>query len=373
MKLGIDISQIVYEGTGVARFTDGLARAILEYDRKNQWCFFFSSLRKKLDENLEKEIIRKSHKLIKWKLPPTILSFLWNDLHNFSQLLTINCSLLTALDWFITSDWAEPLISNAKKATVIHDLSYLRHPETVDTKIRNTQKKRLQWVKKESQIIFVDSETTKEDCGELLRIENKRLAVNYPGVRVAKMSKNNIHHALKKYHLENKKFILTVGKLEPRKNLNRLLEAFKLLKSEKLQLIVVGPKGWGESSIIHYLSSNIKFLGYIPDDDLYSLYSSCLFFVFPSIWEGFGYPIIEAMKCRAPVACSNTSSIKEIAGDAALFFDPFDILNMYQSIKRLIQDGKLRKELVKKGIEKSKLFTWESYYNKLIKTFEQYR
>ncbi len=373
MNICLDISQIVHEGTGVARFIDGLVRAILEYDTKNQWIFFFSSLRKNLEENLEKKIITKGHKLIKLKIPPTFLSFLSNDLHN-PYLSSIIHHPSSNIDWFISSDWTEPSFPRVKKATIIHDLVYLRYPKTVDARIRQTQQKRLQWVKKESNLIFADSHSTKEDLINLLNIEPHRMIVNYPGVSILDTNASQIHRTLKKYGLKNKQFILTVGKLEPRKNLSRLMEAMKLVKSKRLQLIVVGPTGWDNSLTRELVNSNnkIMFFGYVSDEDLYSLYSSCLFFIFPSIWEGFGYPIIEAMKCGAPVACSNTSSIKEIAGDAALFFDPLDVSNMYQSIDRLIHDEKLRKELVKKGLQRSKLFSWKNYYNKLIQALEQY-
>ncbi len=370
MKIGIDISQIVYEGTGVARFTYGLTQTILEYDKQNQWVFFFSSLRSNLNRSLEQKIVSKGHKLIKWKLPPTFLSFLSNDIHNHA-LSSFIVHRSSKLDYFITSDWTEPPFPGVKKATIVHDLTFIRYPETVHQKIRETQRKRLNWVKKESSLIFVDSETTKKDLIELLSIDKNRIIVNYPGVEVIKSSRNQIDETLKKYNLEDKKFILTVGKREPRKNLARLVKAMTLLKNNTLQLIVVGPEGWGETSNVKHLTSSVRFLGYVPDEDLYSLYSSCLFFIYPSIWEGFGYPIVEAMKQSAPVTCSNTSSIKKIADSAALFFDPMNINEMTQCINELSRNETLRKGLIKKGLERSKIFMWERYYNKLIKTLEQ--
>jgi glycosyltransferase involved in cell wall biosynthesis len=362
MKIGIDISQIVYQGAGVARFTGGLVNAILDYDKQNHWTFFFSGLRRNLDKTLELKIQSRAYQLIKWRVPPTLLSFLWNDLHQFPPLSS-------SLDWFISSDWAEAPMIQVKKATVVHDLVYLRYPETVDQKIRRTQNRRLDWVKKESKIIFADSQTTKNDLIELLNVDKDKIVVNYPGVDVVKPSTSQVKETLKKYGLK-KPFILTVGKLEPRKNLKRLIEAFQ--RYSLIDLVIVGPSGWGDLNI-KYQVLNVKWLGYISDKELYSLYSSCLFFVYPSIWEGFGYPVVEAMKLGAPVACSNTSSIKEIAKDAVLFFDPFNIENMYQCINRLIQDKTLRNRLIKKGLPRSKLFSWESYYNQLIKILYDYR
>ncbi len=356
MKIGIDISQIVYNGTGVARFTDGLVNAVLEYDKNNDWLFFFSGLRRQLSKELEKRIVDRGFKLLKWKLPPSVLSLLWNDFHQIK--------IGESFDWFITSDWAEPAVSRTKKATVVHDLVFKRYPETVNTRIRQTQIKRLEWVKKESDIIFTDSEATKKDVIDMFGIATDKIVVNYPGVTVTKPAQTAIKETLKKYNL-TKPFILAVGKLEPRKNIERLLEAMKQWNNEAIDLVIAGPEGWGNTNF-KFKISNLKLLGYVPDSDLYSLYSSSLFFVYPSIWEGFGYPIIEAMKLETPVACSDTSSIAEIAGDAALTFDPNDVNAMTHCINKMSRDKKLRNELITKGLMRSRTFTWERYYNKLI-------
>jgi len=375
MKLGIDISQIIYKGSGVARFTDGLLKSILDFDRKNSWFFFFSSLRRNVDHSLEKKIDDKGHMLIKWKLPATALSLLFNDLHSFSKYLASSFYLPTSLDWLITSDWVEPSLK-IKKATIVHDLVYLRYPELVDKKILLTQRKRLNWVKKESEIIFTDSHATKQDLIELLKINRKKIVVNYPGVEIKKPTNQQIANTIKKYKL-NKPFILTVGKLEPRKNIEILIEAFVKLNAKNMDLIIAGTRGWGENTSIKHLievkEKNIRFLGYIDDLDLYSLYSSCLFFIYPSIWEGFGYPVVEAMKLGVPVATSNTSSLKEIVHDAGLLFNPHNVDEIYLCINTMLKNAKLRADLAKKGYEKSKLFIWKTYYNKLIQTLYDHR
>ena len=377
MKIGIDISQIVYQGTGVGRFTQGLVSAILEYDNKNQWLFVFSSFRKNLDKKIEKNIIRKGHKLVKWKIPPTVSSFLFNNFHQLSKLFTFNLKFLNSLDWFITSDWSElPLKVN--KATIVHDLVYLRYPQTVDKKIRETQEKRLFWVKKESKIIFADSQATKEDLINYLKIDPNRIIVNYPGVLISNATELKLSQTLKKFNLKKGGFILTVGKLEPRKNLERLIKAWRKLNKPIIDLIIVGPSGWGKSTNIKYQIptcqqawSNIKYLGYINDQELYSLYASCLFFIYPSIWEGFGYPVLEAMKLDAPVACSNTSSIKEVVGDAALLFNPYNINEITKSIAQLTANENLRKRLIEKGKKRSKIFSWKNYYQKMIQALNK--
>lgn len=366
MKLGIDISQIVHEGTGVARFTNGLVKTILDNDTKNQWTFLFYSLRKDIDQELEHKINKKGYKLIKWKLPPSIVSFFYNDLHELSRILNSIPILsgLNSLDWFITSDWIELPLS-VKKATVVHDLVYLRYPETVHSKIVSTQKKRLEWVKKESRIIFADSESTKQDLEKFFGVDKNKVSVNYPGVEVGTPNLDKTEEILSKYGIE-KPFILTVGKKEPRKNLTRLIEAFNQAANLQSELVIVGPKGWDNKNIS---GRKIHVLGFVNDEELYVLYSAGLFFILPSLWEGFGYPVIEAMKLAVPVAASNTSSLKEITADAGLLFDPFKVEEIAHVMKKLSEDETLRKQLVQKGLERSKLFTWRNYYERMISTF----
>jgi len=357
VKLGIDISQIVYEGTGVARFTNGLVGAILQYDKENEWIFFFSGLRKHLDPYLENRIRKKGFKIIKWHIPPTVLSFFWNEGHNF-PFFHLPFSTSNSLDWFVTSDWTEPYLQ-VKKATIVHDLVYLRYPKTLPPIIKNTQKKRLRWIKKESQIIFSDSFSTKEDLIKLVGIDENKIKVIYPGLQRKLVKKTS----------QKKSFILTVGKIEPRKNLKRLIEAFQNLRNSDVELWIVGLPGWENLKIN---TPNVRFLGYVSEKKLLELYRTCLFFIYPSLWEGFGYPVVEAMAQGAPVATSNTSSLKEIGQDSALLFDPQDTKDIQRALEKLIDDQKLRETLGKKGQKKSKLYTWKNYYDEMIRSFKSF-
>jgi glycosyltransferase involved in cell wall biosynthesis len=360
MKIGIDISQVVYEGTGVSRFTKGLINAILKYDRNNKWVFFFSSLRRNLQTEIKDKISNKHYVLIERKFPPKLLT---------SLLIKVGFnveSIDKSLDWFITSDWTEIPSKHTKKATIVHDLVYLRFPSLVEKTIRNTQIDRLNRVKNESFLIFADSDSTKKDLVEFLKIEKGKIILNYPGVDVKRPPNKTIKETLSKYRLD-KQFILTVGKIEPRKNLKRLIESYKALNNPNVDLAVAGPAGWGDTPMNRFIGDgNIRFLGYVTDKELYSLYTSCLFFVYPSIWEGFGYPVVEAMKLGVPVATSNTSSLMEIAKDAALLFNPFNVEEIKNALLQLINNVNLRKDLAIKGKMRCGVFSWKNYYEKMI-------
>jgi glycosyltransferase involved in cell wall biosynthesis len=175
MKIGIDISQMAFPGTGVALYTQNLVQHLLKIDRKNDYVLFYASLRKKLDENWLKSLPRERVTLKKYRLPPTLLEFLWNQLH----FLPIDW-LIGRVDVFFSSDWTQPP-TQAKKVTTIHDLSPWRYPETFPAKIIQVQQRRMKWVKKEVDAILCDSQATKKDVVELLKIPEKRLKVVYPG------------------------------------------------------------------------------------------------------------------------------------------------------------------------------------------------
>lgn len=361
MRIGIDISQIVYEGTGVSRFTKGLIDAILEYETNHEWIFFLSSMRRQPDPAVIKRIKAKGYRFIRSYLPPSFLSILWNNFHQFKVE-----NITGKLDWFITSDWTEPP-TRAKKATIVHDLTFKRYPETVDPTIQHVQEKRFSWIENETSIMFVDSQSTKEDLITIMGYDEQKITVNYPGVTTQKQSPEKIEATLKKYNLK-KPFIIAVGKIEPRKNIKRLIEAFSQISGD-VELAIVGQNGWDtETKKLNINNSKIHWLGYVSDEELYALYQASMFFVFPSIWEGFGYPAVEAMQLGCPCALSNSSSLGEIGADAALLFDPWQTDSIKHALETMIEDADIRKRLIQKGLEKSSAFTWKRYFDTMIST-----
>ena len=180
MRIGIDISQIVYEGTGVGTYVRRMVETLLSIDRKNTYVLFGASFRKKY---IFKEFFQDMRKisqraeLVSVPIPPTLLDIMWNRFH------VIPIEKFTGpLDIFWSSDWTQPPLSHARGVTTIHDLSTMLFPHEMDTRITRTHARRLKWVKKECQAIFCDSESTKHDIEELLHIQNNRLSVIYPGL-----------------------------------------------------------------------------------------------------------------------------------------------------------------------------------------------
>lgn len=176
MRIGIDISQLAYEKTGVANYLKNLVLELLSFDEKNEYILFYAS-RKNIGSDIS-ELLNNPNVLIKHvKLPPKILDILWNRFHIFPIEKFIG-----NVDIFITSDWTEPPVKKARKGTILYDLIVYKYPSETDKKIVDTQKRKLKWVKKESDIVFCISEATKKDAMEILGIDKEKLRVIYPGI-----------------------------------------------------------------------------------------------------------------------------------------------------------------------------------------------
>lgn len=376
MKIGIDISQTVYNGTGVARYTVSLLKGLLQYDTKNEYVFFFSSLRQPVPVEVQKLLTEKVL-LKRFKLPPSLLNMVWNKAH----ILPVE-KLIGNVDVFLTSDWTEPPVEKAKKVTTIHDLVPYKFPETsqqetnFDVKTMNLkqniveiQKKRLEWVKEESDIITCNSNATKADVMEILDIDEKRLRVIYPGVEIE--ADERYKPEFEKKYSTDKPYILSVGTLQPRKNIQRLIQAFGAINIPNLELYIVGMQGWGTEVISNY--KNVKFLGFVPDKDLPFLYKNAQFFIYPALYEGFGFPVVEAMKMGAAVATSNTSSLKELAEDVGYLFDPYSIKDIAQAIQILSNNEDFRKKLQQNSFNRAEHFTLKRFADGFINVFNELR
>jgi glycosyltransferase involved in cell wall biosynthesis len=278
------------------------------------------------------------------------LTLLWNDL----RILPVD-TLISRLDWFVTSDWTEPP-ARCRKATIVHDLAFRRFPETIDPKIMSVFTRKLGLVQRESRLVFADSISTGEDLEEFYGIPSERIRVVYPGVDIRRPESKQIEAAKHRYGL-TRPYFLSVGKIEPRKNLKRLIEAYAMLGDIGYDLAIAGPAGWDTVTPV----SGVSLLGFVPDADLYALYAGATALVYPSLWEGFGYPAVEAMAIGTPVALSNRSSLGEIGADAALLFDPEDPSAIMNAMKDMATNAPLRTQLSLKGIARAATYSWKSY------------
>lgn len=359
MKIAIDISQAIY-GTGVSVYTKNLAASLIKLYPEDEYILFGGSFRRYHELTALAKKLKGIPKI--YHFPPTLMDFVWNSLH----ILPVE-KLIGQVDIVHTADWTEPP-SKLPKVTTVHDLIPFIYPETTTNLVRNAHKKRLAWVMRESDKIISVSQSTKADLISILKIPEDKIVVIPEGVEDRYSPQSvDVQELVKKHYGINEDFIFSLSTLEPRKNQARLIKAFKIVKKEypNLQLIIGGRTGWGE---IPEPTEGVSMPGFIPDADLPGLFSACLAFVLPSIYEGFGLPPLQAMACGAPVAVSNISSLPEVVGDAGILFDPESIESIAAGIIKAIQD---RNELRQKSLVQASKFTWEKTAEETHQVYEQ--
>ncbi len=366
MKIAIDISQSVYEGTGVASYTRNLVNELIAQNRQDCYVLFGASFRRQdsLIEYINALTQKGGYSTRFTRLPPTLLTLLWNKLH----LVTIEI-FTGAVDVVHTSDWTEPP-SHIPKVTTIHDLIVYKYPENFPVSIVNNQKAKLNWVKKESKLIIADSLSTKKDIVTYLKIPPEKIRVIYLGVDpVFFQQKIDSILALKKRLKIEKQYILCVGTQEPRKNLQRVVQAFNQLKLSEYELVIAGNHGWGE---VVTQEESVKITGFISNSDLATLYSGATCFVYPSLYEGFGLPVLEAMACGVPVVTSDQGSLAEIVGTAAIIVNPFEVEAIVAGIKKVLNlSEKEQKNLTSRAKKHSQKFTWQKTAEQTLAIYKE--
>ena len=256
-----------------------------------------------------------------------------------------------------------------KTVITVHDMAHEYFPDAIEGKTLNYLRSELPAVAQKAHCIIAVSNATRNDIIKFLHVPAEKVRVVYLGVDEAFHPISN-HSLLKttrrRYNLPES-FILCVGTIQPRKNLMGLLQAYaRLCQDENFHhdIVLAGGVGWNNVGLKEHIdslgiSSRVHFTGYLPDADLPLIYNLCDIFVFPSIYEGFGLPVLEAMASGVPVMTSKTSSLPEVAGDAALLVDPASIEEMAAGMMRLLTDQDLRTRCRERGIARAKLFTWE--------------
>jgi glycosyltransferase involved in cell wall biosynthesis len=273
-----------------------------------------------------------------------------------------------SLDLFHGTNYEVPLWSKRRSVLTIHDLSILLHADTHRADLARRARRRLPVMARSASMIITATEYVRREICEHLHVRADRVAVTpyAPRSGFQAMPAAQAHQTKQRLGIEDD-FILFVGTVEPRKNLLTLMRAFdQILRqtSRRPQLVVVGAEGWlmdelfafiKESSISHRL----LLTGYLDDDDLRALYSSCGVFVYPSIYEGFGLPPLEAMACGAPVIASNIATFRETLGSAAQLFEPNDVEGLATSIVEILDDEDRRRALSRQGLEQAAKFSWK--------------
>jgi glycosyltransferase involved in cell wall biosynthesis len=270
-----------------------------------------------------------------------------------------------------------PLRSSRPIVITLHDMSLFLHANMHPLKSLLVARPIIPLAVRRASAIITVSQHAKEDIVNVLGIDRAKVHVVYeaaaPQYRVID-ERAELDRVQNKYHLD-RPFVLYVGTIEPRKNLTRLVQAFARIRRPSTQLVLVGQLGWKYRSLLKQiedmrLGDAIRLIGYVPDEDLPALYNLARVFAFPSIYEGFGLPIVEAMACGTPVLTSNRSSMIELGADAALLVDPLDVESLAVSLAHVLDDTNLRAELHRKGLQRAAQFSWTRAAEETVKVYE---
>ncbi|TAK25764.1 MAG: glycosyltransferase family 1 protein [Chloroflexota bacterium] len=370
MRVAIDYNPALKQGGGIGRYTRGLVQELVALATSDQFVLYYNYEKGDRPPTLfprAKHVIERP-----LALPDRWLTILWHRLH-----IPLPIDLVTGpVDLFHFPDFVVPPTRRGKKVVTVHDLSFLVYPETADEGLRLYLERAVPLAIRDADFVLVDSANTQNDLICLLDADPDRVAVVYPGIDSQFQIVDDpsvlgeIRH---RYNLQFP-FILHLSVIEPRKNLSRLISAYARLRRDGViphRLVIGGGLGWMYQSVFETveeldMSDDVVFLGRIPDVDLPALYSLADLFVYPSLYEGFGIPPLEAMACGTPVVTSNTSSLPEAVGNAGITVDPLDIDAIADAMARILTDPTLADDLSGRGLAQATKFTWRSSAEKVL-------
>jgi glycosyltransferase involved in cell wall biosynthesis len=384
MIIGFDGSRAFVKGrTGTENYSYQLLLHLAQIDNKNEYLVYL-----------------RPGSRVEGEWPSNFKFKILNFKRLWTQLGLSKATFQDPLDILFVPAHTLPMVirKGLKTVMTVHDLGAEYLPQMHQLK----QRAYLNWMthtqlKNATKLIAV-SEATKKDIIKKVGVDPKRIEVIYEGVNLEvfkPVKEDTLVNALSKFDINIGSYFLFIGTIQPRKNLERLIEAYDSYYgpfNEVPKLVLAGNKGWLSDDIYKLvelldLTEKVKFLGRVSDEELASLYSGAIALVYPSLFEGFGLPILEAQACECPVVTSNISSLPEIAGDSAILVDPYDINSiswgMEQFLKRTSKEdkdysktvifeanGTKRKEFIKRGLTNIKRFSWEKAARETLELFE---
>lgn len=274
---------------------------------------------------------------------------------------------------------ALPLAHPKRSVVTVHDLGYLHFPRAHPTAQRLYLDWSTRYSARHARRVLADSRATRDDLVRHYRIPSEKIVVVYPGrdESLAPVADpRRLESVRARYRLPHR-FLLHVGSLHPRKNLERLVEAFARVRQRHADvgLVLAGRRGWQAESLMARvrqlgLVAAVRFLEYVPQEDLGALYSAATLYVCPSLYEGFGLPPLEAMACGTPVICSNTSSLPEVVGEAARLISPTDSDAWAVACLDWLDDAEARRRASKLGLEQARKFSWDRCARETVAVLE---
>lgn len=380
MKIAFD-AQPLLSGTksGVGFCEDGLVTALLKQYPENEYVLEYFSLRNHgVKEEILKKYTEKGATLVPCKWFPGSLYRM------ASAFLPVPYAMMFPKKKQLTHffNYYIPPFTRGKKVVTVHDMVVKACPETVRKKTLWFLRRTLKASIRRADHIVTDSEFSKKEILKYYNVPEDKISVVYCGVdfdRFKPLEDKELLNKVKEKYGINKEYFLYLGTLEPRKNLVRLVQAYAEAKKGKEDfpyLILAGGKGWMYEEIFHTvqtlgLEQDVLFTGYVADEEVPVLMAGAFAFCFPSVYEGFGMPVLEAMACGTPVLTSKDSSMEEIAGEETVLVDAMSVEDIAKGLVRLFEDVELRMKLSEQGLSKVKEYTWEAGAKQLMQVYEE--
>ena len=378
MRIGIDYTAAVRQRAGIGRYTRNLVRALADVDSANSYALFAATGRAQAGDSGPWPA---NFCLRRLPVSDRLMHILWQRLR-----LPVRIQLLIGqLDLFHSPDFVLPPVGRTPALVTVHDLSFLRLPDCFVPGFADYLRGAVSRAVARAAYVIADSASTRTDLIELMGVEESRVLVIYPGVEARfrpVLDRSSLDRVRNAYGLPPR-FVLGLGTLQPRKNFVVLVEAFRRLllaeaadgHSQELGLVLAGEKGWMFDEIAQTVRSTgfedrVRFVGFVNDDDLPALYSLASVFAFPSLYEGFGLPILEAMACGTPVVAADNSSLPEVVGEAGLMVDARDTEGLASALWAVLKDGNLRAQLVDAGQRRASQFAWGRAASELLTVYE---
>lgn len=382
MRIGIDVSRYFDKSGGVGIYAANLLKYLLKIDKNNEYnaySFFYNCFPPDWKHKRIIDEFRKYGKVnfSQINLPTSILKRKWNN-----ASMEKKEKLLGSVDIIHSTAYMIPELFNARLVVTIHDLSFLIFPEYHTKENYELVLSNLIYLNSRPDMVICDSRQTKKDVIKYFHVPEEKLRVVYLGVSDSfkeEIDSDFRKKILEKYGLTGK-YLLCVASIEPRKNFLRIINAFsEFIKKEEYKeysLVCVGGKGWKNTEIYSQvkkknLENKIKFLGFIEECELAPIYNQAGIFLYPSLYEGFGLPVLEAMACQTSVITSNVSSLPEVAGNAAIMVNPYSEKQIYEAIIHLVEDENKREQLIDMGLKNIKKFSWENTAKQTLNIYQQ--
>ncbi|MCL4239176.1 MAG: glycosyltransferase family 4 protein [Anaerolineae bacterium] len=372
--IGVDYTAAHEQGAGIGRYVRELVRALAALDDATPYRLFVAGAQRRA-------LPPPPGANFTWR--PTRITPLWfaRLWHRLRLPLPVEAFTGRVRLFHATDFTLPPTLPGTRTLLTVHDLSFVRAPETTTPVLKAYLDAVVPRSVRRATHVLADSQATKDDLVELYKTPPDKITVLLGGVNPEFRPVTDAHArqvVRARYSLPPNPYIFSVGTVQPRKNYARLVQALAALGPQHadVHLVIAGGRGWLDAPIYQTvrdlgMGERVHFTGFARDEDLPVLYSDAVCLAYPSLYEGIGLPVLEAMACATPVVTSTISSLPEVAGDAALLIDPYDVEALAGALRRLLDDSALRETLVARGVRQAAFFTWERAASQLLAVYRQ--